>query len=120
MERHRITSFARQLRRTMTDAEMRLWQHLRSRRLLGFKFRRQVPIGYYVVDFACLDAQLVIEVDGGQHAERESEDQRRTDWLSSQGFRVLRFWNDDVLLRTDIVLERVIKVLEGFDASGET
>ena len=113
MECHRNTSFARSLRRSMTDAEMQLWQHLRNRRLLGFKFRRQVPLGKFIADFVCLGAKLIIEVDGGQHAERESEDRYRTDWLTREGFRVLRFWNDDVLLRTDSVLESIIAALGG-------
>jgi very-short-patch-repair endonuclease len=97
--------FARQLRQRMTDAESRLWRHLRRRNIEGFKFRRQHPLGPFVADFVCLEARLIVEVDGGQHGERESYDRRREAWLSEQGYRVLRFWNNDVLCETESVLE---------------
>jgi very-short-patch-repair endonuclease len=97
--------FARRLRRTMTDAERRLWYHLRDRRLVGRKFRRQVPIGPYVADFACLEAMLVVEVDGGQHA--DGADAARDAFLRCHGFAVLRFWNNDVLTRTQAVLATI-------------
>jgi adenine-specific DNA-methyltransferase len=87
----------RDLRREMTDAERMLWRHLRQRQVAGRKFRRQHPVGQYIVDFACLEAGLIIEVDGGQHAERRTYDTARTAWLERQGFRVLRFWNSEVL-----------------------
>lgn len=80
---------------------------LRGEQIEGYRFRRQVPIGPYVVDFACLKAHLVIEVDGGQHAQAVERDDQRTAWLASRGFRVLRFWDNDVLLRTDGVLEAI-------------
>jgi very-short-patch-repair endonuclease len=96
----------------MTDAEQRLWIHLRGERIPGFRFRRQVPRGPYVVDFACLKAHLVIEVDGSQHAQAVKHDQRRTAWLESQGFRVLRFWDNDVLLQTEEVLESIYAALK--------
>jgi very-short-patch-repair endonuclease len=73
----------------------------------GYRFRRQVPIGPYIVDFACLKAHIVIEVDGGQHAQATERDDRRTAWLASQDFRVLRFWDNDVLLQTDAILETI-------------
>jgi len=92
---------ARGLRTEMTDAEVRLWIRLRGEQIDGYRFRRQVPMGPYVVDFACLKARLVIEVDGGQHAEALERDDRRTAWLEARGFRVLRFWNTDVLQRTE-------------------
>ncbi len=111
MERRNNTGLARKLRDNMTDAEMRLWQHLRDRRLLGFKFRRQMPIGEFIADFACLDTRLIIELDGGQHVERAELDALRTQQLGELGFRVVRFWNDDVLLRPDDVLERIIALL---------
>ncbi|MDH4874526.1 endonuclease domain-containing protein [Pseudomonas sp. BN515] len=98
--------FARQLRAEQTDAEQRLWQHLRAKRLLGLKFRRQKPIGPYIVDFICQERMLVIEVDGGQHLESGS-DQARDAWLIRRGFRVLRFWNHEVLLETEAVLEAI-------------
>jgi very-short-patch-repair endonuclease len=92
-------SRAKQLRKHMTDAERALWRHLRSRQLSGHKFRRQQPIGQYVVDFVCLEKRLVIELDGGQHAETDqaSYDDERTAWLEQNGYRVLRFWNHEVL-----------------------
>ena len=91
----------------MTDSELRLWTQLRVVQIDGHRFRRQVPIGPYTVDFACLKARLVIEVDGGQHARAVERDDRRTAWLASQDFRVLRFWDNDVLLNTDGVLETI-------------
>lgn len=98
-------AFARHLRRTLTDAERRLWYHLRDRRLDGWKFRRQFPIGPFVADFACLEAGLVVEVDGGQHGEQA--DDARDAFLRRHGFAVLRFWNNDVLTRTQAVLAMI-------------
>lgn len=92
---------ARQLRKSWTDAELRLWQLLRNRSIGKHKFRRQHPVGRYVVDFICLEQQLVIEVDGSQHVDRDEQDKKRTVYLESQGFRVIRFWDNDVLMRTD-------------------
>ncbi len=89
----------------MTDAEQRLWMRLRREQIPGFRFRRQVPIPPYVADFACLKAHLVIEVDGSQHAQALEQDLRRTKWLESRGFRVLRFWDNEVLLETEAVME---------------
>src|SRR5262249_8687299 len=94
---------ARRLRSNMTDAERKLWFALRDRRLAAFKFRRQVPLGPFIVDFLCYQARLVIEVDGGQHAE-SVRDMRRDEWLAANNFRVLRFWNHDVLSNTEGVL----------------
>lgn len=87
---------ARQLRHNMTDAEHVLWRILRNRQLVSVKFRRQVPIGPYTADFLCYDARLVVEADGGQHDE-SSSDRVRDAWFAEQGFRVLRFWNNDIL-----------------------
>ena len=81
----------------MTDAEKLLWRHLRLRQFAGYKFRRQHPLGNYIVDFVCLEAALVLEVDGGQHAEYEDKDAIRTQWLEAKGLRVMRFWNNEVL-----------------------
>lgn len=102
--------FARRLRRDMTDAERILWRRLRSRELIGWKFRRQHPIGRYIVDFICLEAGLVVELDGGQHAESHA-DAVRTEFLEDAGYRVLRFWNNDVLTQTDAVLAVVLDAL---------
>jgi very-short-patch-repair endonuclease len=100
----------RELRRNTTDAEMKLWFAVRDRRLAGFKFIRQKSIGPYVVDFVCRDRNLVVEVDGGQHAESES-DQIRDAHLASEGYRMLRFWNSDVLGNLDGVLETILASL---------
>ena len=98
---------ARQLRKNMTDAERFAWQRLRYRQIGGHKFRRQVPIGPFVADFVCLECRLIVELDGGQHADRIGADAARTKWLRDQGFKVLRFWNHDVLQDWDAV-EQVI------------
>jgi very-short-patch-repair endonuclease len=95
---------ARSLRKDMTDAERRIWFALRDRRFAGWKFRRQVPFDQYILDFVCFDAKLVIEVDGGQHDERAAYDARRSAHLEKSGFRVLRFWNNEVLQNLDGVL----------------
>lgn len=102
---------ARELRANMTDAEQKLWSVLRRKNLNGLRFRRQFSLGPYFADFICLPARLIIEVDGGQHAEEEqmAHDQRRTAWLNSQNFRVLRFWNLDVLEN----LEGVVDAIDG-------
>jgi len=92
-----LTNIARNLRKRPTEAEKLLWRYLRGRTLGGLKFRRQQPIGEYVVDFVCLDERIVVEVDGGQHAGSKSEDIERDKWLRGQGFKVLRFWNNEVL-----------------------
>jgi very-short-patch-repair endonuclease len=106
---------ARRLRATMTDAEQRLWYHLRGRRFLGAKFRRQMPLGRYVVDFVCLEQRLVLELDGGQHADRTGADQDRDAWLRARGFRVLRFWNNEVMEDLPGVLARIACELEGLE-----
>jgi adenine-specific DNA-methyltransferase len=100
---------ARELRLHLTDAERRLWSHLRLRRVDGHRFRRQVPIGPYIADFACLDPRVVVEVDGGQHAKDKNYDTKRDAFLTGQGFRVLRFWANDVLTQTDGVLEVIYR-----------
>ena len=101
----------RRLRRNMTEAEQRLWRFLRRKQLIDFKFRRQHPFGDYILDFVCLDAMLVVEVDGGKHGEREAEDAVRTAYLESAGFRVLRFWNNEVLSDTEAVLGVIWRAL---------
>jgi very-short-patch-repair endonuclease len=105
-----LTPIARKLRSTSTDAEQRLWHHLRGRRLEGFKFRRQFPIGRYIADFACEQARLVIELDGSQHAD-SAADIARTAALEASGYLVLRFWNNEALENTDGVLEIIARTL---------
>jgi very-short-patch-repair endonuclease len=94
---------ARALRARMTNAERKLWYALRDRRFAGFKFRRQVPIGPFIADFVCFDERLVIEVDGGQHAD-SPQDKRRDRWFKANNFRVLRFWNNEVLSNLEGVM----------------
>ncbi|WP_217578349.1 endonuclease domain-containing protein [Mesorhizobium sp. GbtcB19] len=100
-------NFARSMRREPTEAEDRLWQELRGRRLDNIKFRRQVPMGRYVADFVCAEARLIVEIDGSQHAESR-HDQERDAELKARGFRVLRFWNEDVLKELDAVCDTII------------
>jgi very-short-patch-repair endonuclease len=102
--------FARTLRAAMTDAERHLWFHLRGRQLGGLRFRRQHPIGHYIADFACLERHLVIELDGSQHLDSRN-DERRDECIRGAGFRILRFWNDDVLLHTSDVLSAILSDL---------
>ena len=98
---------ARRLRRETTDVEKRLWRELRNFQVDGFKFRRQHPFGPFVADFYCPRAKLIIEVDGGQHAERTGADAARTTWFESKGCRVIRFWNNEVLGNLEGVLTTV-------------
>jgi very-short-patch-repair endonuclease len=100
-------SRARQLRNNLTDAERRLWSALRGRQLADVKFRRQAPIGPYIVDFVSFQCKLIIELDGGQHTEQVQYDGQRTEWLHSQGFQVLRFWNHQVFEDLDAILELI-------------
>jgi very-short-patch-repair endonuclease len=104
-------SFARHLRKSSSDAERRFWFHVRDRRLAGYKFRRQLPVGPYVVDFFCESASLIVELDGGQHASQRLYDEERERYLREQGYEVLRFWDNDVLTNTDGVLSAVLKTL---------
>ena len=107
-----ITANGRQLRQNMTLAEQRLWRHLRGKRLAGYKFRRQQPLGTYILDFVCIEAKLAIEIDGGQHAEQTACDAQRTRYLQQRGFTVLRFWNNEVLQQTEAVLTAILHKLE--------
>ncbi|MBX3650914.1 MAG: endonuclease domain-containing protein [Burkholderiales bacterium] len=100
-------TFARSLRKSETDAERKIWQQLRSRNLNGAKFRRQHPIGHYVVDFICINEKLIIELDGSQHQQHKDYDAERTAFLEQSGYRVLRFWDNDVLLRTESVMQAI-------------
>jgi very-short-patch-repair endonuclease len=112
--------FARNLRKNITDAEVRLWMSLRAGQLKGFKFRRQAAIGRYIVDFVCFPAKIIIEVDGSQHGEPEnqSKDVRRTAWLESQGFQVLRFWNHEVMEDLEEFVELIWRKLQRVGGAG--
>ena len=103
----RIVAAARKQRRTSTDVERKLWHRIRDKQLEGYRFRRQRPIGKYIVDFICLDAKLIVELDGGQHAEGAAYDETRTAFLESLSYRVLRFWNNEVIENIEGVLERL-------------
>ncbi len=102
---------ARDLRKNPTEAERLLWQHLRRRQLGGFRFRRQYAIGHYIVDFYCFEERVAIEVDGGQHSRQGAYDAKRTSFLESQGVRVLRFWNNQVLGEVEPVKHVILEVL---------
>ena len=110
--------FARKLRKNQTQAERRLWSRLRRRQLNGFKFRRQHPVGIYVCDFICSEARLIVELDGSGHLERTPEDLHRDAFLKTRGFRVLRFWNGDVVARTDAVLATIFEALHSKTMDG--
>ena len=112
MEKPNNSGIAKQLRNSETEAEKFLWTLLRAKKLNGVKFRRQAPIGVYVVDFVSFEKKLIIEIDGGQHsAEKNKEyDGIRTRWLESQGFRVIRFWNNDISQNIDGVITRITEV----------
>ena len=110
-EARSFTGAARELRARMTDAERKLWFALKDRRFAAFKFRRQVPVGPYIADFLCFELRLIIEVDGGQHAE-PVRDVERDNWLAHNEFRVLRFWNGDVLQNLEGVLTSLAEQLD--------
>ena len=105
-------SRARQLRRNPTDVERLLWQKLRLWQVDGSKFRRQQPVGRYIVDFVCLEKRLIVEVDGGQHAHQGDYDKERDSWLREQGFVVLRFWNNHLLENINGVMEMITENLQ--------
>lgn len=113
-ERVGVRVRARALRKGSTDAEALLWARLRARQLGNFKFRRQHPVGRYFADFVCIEIGLVIELDGGQHAEGATghHDKKRSDDMAALGFQTLRFWNNDVLLQTEAVLEKILQVAQ--------
>jgi very-short-patch-repair endonuclease len=102
-----MKSLARMLRRHSTDAERLLWYYLRAHRMGGYKFKRQAIIASHIVDFVCFEAYLIIEADGGHHGERIEEDRQRTVLLNSKGFRVIRFWNHEILFDTRNVLREI-------------
>ena len=106
-----IRTWAREMRGHMTDAEALLWKFLRNRRIVGAKFRRQHPVGRYILDYYCVENMLGIELDGGQHGEAANYDQRRDDWLRAQGIVVLRFWNNQMLMETEAVMEAIYQAI---------
>jgi very-short-patch-repair endonuclease len=107
---------ARRLRHEQTEAERFLWARLRARQLSGAKFRRQCPIGPFIADFCCLEHRLIVELDGGQHASEVEKDEARSDFLRKQGYEVLRFWDHEVFLETEAVLQRIADLLAARDA----
>jgi very-short-patch-repair endonuclease len=104
------TLLAQRLRKNRTDAERKLWSRLRRKQLKGARFRQQAPIGRYIVDFFCPEALLIVEVDGSQHL--SDKDRARDEWLTAEGYRVLRFWNNDVLKNTDDVVTAIFDALQ--------
>jgi very-short-patch-repair endonuclease len=111
-DKEKLLGHAKRMRHVPTEAESTLWRQLRAGRLADYKFKRQKPIGNFIVDFVCFAQKLVVEVDGGQHADLQVRDEARTEWLQAQGFQVLRFWNHDVLQRRDLVLEEILRRLK--------
>ena len=109
MPKPSLSNRAKELRHTETEAEQIIWSWLRTKKLNGVKFRRQEPVGKYIVDFVIFEKKLIIEIDGGQHNLEENtiNDKARTEWLQSQGFRVIRFWNNDVSSNLDGVITRI-------------
>jgi very-short-patch-repair endonuclease len=103
--------YARNLRKDATEAERRMWTKLRNRRFASFKFRRQVALGPYIVDFVCFERRLVVELDGGQHVARAAYDAQRTEYRTQQGFRVVRFWNHELWQDVDAVEEQTWRML---------
>jgi very-short-patch-repair endonuclease len=103
---------ARRLRKEMTEAEKRLWYRIRNRQLSEHQFRKQVQLGSYIVDFCCLKEKLALEIDGGQHAEITEYELARRAWLEAGGYRVLRFWNNEVFDNLEGVLETIVRVLK--------
>ena len=101
----KLTNFARKLRTNPTDTESLLWRYLRAGRVDGYKFKRQQPLGGYIVDFVCFESRLIIELDGGQHADQAEADKIRDQWLNGQGFQVVRFWNNEVMTNLEGVLQ---------------
>jgi len=105
----KLVSFAKKLRGEATDTERRLWGRLRAKRFGELKWRRQEAIGKYIVDFVCYERRIIIECDGGQHATENQRDQERDRWFEDQGYRVLRFWDNEVLENTEAVLETIFQ-----------
>ena len=113
-----MKEYVAELRKNQTEAEIKLWYALRNRRFCNFKFRRQKIIGFYIVDFICLKSRLIIEVDGSQHLGNKEYDDMRSDFLESRGYRVLRFWNNQILQDLTSVLETIYLTLAEQPSSG--
>jgi adenine-specific DNA-methyltransferase len=112
-----LKAYAREMRKRMPTAEQLLWYLIRNRRIAGAKFRRQHPVGRYILDFYCVEKKLAVELDGGQHSEQQNYDQQRDAYLEQQGIEVLRFWNNQMLLETEVVLESIYLNLVGNNPS---
>ena len=112
MDDSTLSRYARRLRRTQTDVERLLWSHLRCRQLHGMKFCRQHPVAGYIVDFCCPEQRLVIELDGGQHMVQQAADTTRTHDLERQGYRVLRFWNNEIIANLEGVWMRIAECID--------
>src|SRR6266700_20777 len=110
-------AFRRKLRHDQTDVERKLWSLLRSRQLESYKFRRQHSIGRYVVDFCCLERRVIIELDGGQHQDQADYDEKRTQFLETKGFRVIRVWDNEVFQQTDAMVEKIESALNASEVS---
>ncbi|MFO1520046.1 MAG: DUF559 domain-containing protein [bacterium] len=108
-----LKPFAKKLRKNSTDTESLLWRHLRAKRFEGFKWRRQEPVGKYIVDFICYEKRVIIECDGGQHLVEREKDRVREEWLGKRGYRMLRFWDHEILQDLEAVLEAIWKGLMG-------
>jgi very-short-patch-repair endonuclease len=109
-DKNNLTNLAKALRNNMTDAERKIWGQIRNKQM-GVKFRRQQPIGKYIVDFVCLEKKIVIELDGSQHIDSK-KDEERDSWFKAQGYHILRFWNNDVLKNTGNVLQAIWDTIE--------
>ncbi len=107
MNTEKVLTNAKTLRANQTETEQRLWYHRRAHRFMELKFKRQKPMGRFIVDFVCVERLLIIEIDGGKHAEKAGYDQHRDAWLRSQGYTVLRFWNHEVMQQLEGVLEQI-------------
>jgi len=110
--KNQLIKLAKQIRKKSTNAERLLWYYLRGKRFNNLKFRRQQPIGPYIVDFICFEKRIIIEVDGGQHSNNEEIDLIRTQWLNNQGYQVIRFWNHEVIQHHMNVFEEIWKYCE--------
>ena len=116
MDRKQLLNHAKTMRSHQTEAEQRLWYHLRAKRLMDLKFTRQKPIGPFIADFVCMEYKLVIEVDGSQHG--APADARRDTWFEANGFTLLRFWNNEILEHTDAVLEQIRLTIDALSPQG--
>ena len=115
MQKLKKTGLAKSFRKKPTETEYKLWGYLRANQLGGFKFRRQAPIGNYIVDFVCFSKKVVVELDGESHSLKQDDDKKRERWLENQGFTILRFWNMDVMNDIDGVLNLIWKVCKDCD-----